>query len=303
MDYMQGFIYKITCLDNNKSYIGQVKEYKYKNGKPYKYGVEGRWSDHVSQSKKSKSVFYSDIQKYGQDRFMKEILEHLPISELDAAEAEYILKENTVIPNGYNRMRHSQVKNRDKTNINTFFEKYAIHAKLSPIRRNGSYHLVYVTITMNNDEKRRVVFGQNKNETYAIARQKALTFIETLNCPYEEDLSYSEYLEERYLKKAESFKNEVITEIRITTASKLIAVYIKTDKITCWRDQTRICFGGKNITFENSYKIALEFIKLLPLQNNTIIHDTINPTIQSSQQATAYKVEEMPYEENSVNSS
>ena len=37
-----GFIYKLTCIPTGKSYVGQVKELKYKNGKPYNYGVEGR---------------------------------------------------------------------------------------------------------------------------------------------------------------------------------------------------------------------------------------------------------------------
>jgi len=35
----QGFIYKITGAPSGKSYIGQAREFKTKNGIPYKYGI------------------------------------------------------------------------------------------------------------------------------------------------------------------------------------------------------------------------------------------------------------------------
>jgi hypothetical protein len=283
MEY--GYIYKITCVPTNKVYIGQVKEHKYKNGKAYKYGIEGRWSDHVSKSRDAITEFYSDIRKYGVSQFIREELVKAPLDKLDALEAEYILKENSVIPQGYNRAKHSQVKNRENSNITEFFKPYAIKAEFRPIRRNGSYHLVYVVIHMSNNEKRRIVFGQNRNETYQQARESAVKFIQELGCPYEEDLTFSEDITEKFTKKVNQFIGQNIQEIRITTASSLIAVYVRTETMKSHKDVKRLCFGGKNVPHEQSYYLALSFVEQLPKNKDTVISDTFSTLNQSSQQA------------------
>lgn len=286
MEY--GYIYKITCIPTKKVYIGQVKEHKYKNGKPYKYGIEGRWSDHLSKSRVSVTEFYNDIRKYGKTQFVCEEIMKSSIDNLDALEAEYILKENSVIPHGYNRAKHSQVKNRESSNIIEFFKPYAIKAELRPIRKNGSYNLIYINIYMSNNEKRRIIFGQNRNETYQHAYEQSVKFIKELKCPYEEDLSYSEDLSEKFSKKINQFIGKNIQEIRITTASTLIAVYVRTTDMTSYKDVKRFCFGGKNINHEYAYYMATEFVEQLPKNENTIIQDTfINTSNQSSQQADA----------------
>ena len=43
-----GSIYKLTCTPTGLSYVGQTRDHKTKGGKPYAYGVIGRWNDHVS---------------------------------------------------------------------------------------------------------------------------------------------------------------------------------------------------------------------------------------------------------------
>lgn len=283
MNKEYGFIYKVTCNPTGKSYVGQVKEFKYKNGKPYNYGVEGRWSDHVSSSKKSVSVFADAIRTYGRNSFTHTILTKSPLEELDALEAKYIEQENTITPNGYNTMRHSKVKNRPETNIETYFKPKTIKAILRPIRRSGIWKLVYVILIMENDENRRIVFGQNSNDTYSIAKEAAIKFIESLNCPFEEDNSNSEELEERYAKKLEQFKNKEITRIRITKIDKNVALYISTKETKNYKEQTRICFSSKDKSFEEVYKVALQFIEYLTKTENTIVENTL----QSPQQAAA----------------
>ena len=82
------YIYKITNLINNKSYIGQTSNFN------------NRMICH-----KCRNVLLIDkaIQKYGADNFKYEILlSDIPVEEIDKIEQEYILKYNTLTPNGYN---------------------------------------------------------------------------------------------------------------------------------------------------------------------------------------------------------
>lgn len=90
-----GSIYCITNKINGKRYIGQTAaEY-----------VSARWSEHKNIAKNNRSALplYKDMQSYGVDNFIFEVLlDHVPISDLDNKEVEYIAKHNCRIPNGYN---------------------------------------------------------------------------------------------------------------------------------------------------------------------------------------------------------
>jgi hypothetical protein len=57
--------------------------------------------------------------------------------------------------------------------------------------------------------------------------------------------------------------------------------------MTSWKEQKRICFGGKHIPAEIAYLTACEFIEALPKKDSTVILDSI----QSLQQVAASKVE------------
>lgn len=85
----QGFIYKYTS-PSGKSYIGQtiqsLHERAKTNGKGYK----------------KCSLFYKAIQKYGFKNFSVEILDEVPIEELDTTEGYWIQFCGTLRPNGYN---------------------------------------------------------------------------------------------------------------------------------------------------------------------------------------------------------
>jgi group I intron endonuclease len=86
-----GFIYKITNLIDNKCYIGQTI-----------YTVEKRWKTHL---KKNSNCIYmkNAIAKHGIKNFKIEELEEIyDIDALNKLEIIYILKYNSLIPNGYN---------------------------------------------------------------------------------------------------------------------------------------------------------------------------------------------------------
>jgi hypothetical protein len=285
-----GFIYKITCIPTRKIYVGQAREHKHKNGKPYTHGIQGRWNDHVSSSKKMKSAFAEAIKTYGRDAFKVEELEKAHLEKLDALEAKWISQLNSIVPNGYNTARHSQNKHREHSNLYEFFQGKVKQAILRKIHRKNILRIVYVILELNDGTTRRIVFGNNKDDTFESAWESANVFIEQLSCPYSEDTSYSTDPLERYAKKIEEYKTMDITKIRITNANNLAAVYITTSDMTSWKDQYRICFGGKTLPDDYAYELAKLFVEQLPKRAQTLIQDTY----RCPQQANALMGEASP---------
>lgn len=279
-----GVIYKLTNRKTGKVYIGQARDNKQKNNKPYKYGSKGRWCDHVSSSATSLTPLAEDIRRYGKESFDIEDLEKADLNALDALEATWIEKMDCLIPKGYNVMRHSQNKHREKSNISSYFKGKALSATLRKIRKDGEYGLVHCWLELENDTRRRVVFGQHSGKTFQEAWDDALAFIEELDIPFSEDTANSDDLLERYSDKLQEFEHAVIKKIRIAKFNSLIAVYITTADMKSWKDQKRICFGGKTVTQEFAYTLACLFVEQLPKNTDTLLLDTIT---QSPQQVAA----------------
>ena len=87
---MGKFIYKITCLVNNKVYIGQSIN-------PHR-----RFISHISRSfaNYDGSPLHDAINKYGKENFIMEVLEYT--NNYNEREKELILEYNSLVPNGYN---------------------------------------------------------------------------------------------------------------------------------------------------------------------------------------------------------
>lgn len=86
-----GFIYKYTS-PSNKSYIGQTVG-----------TLKERAKNLISGNGYKKcSLFWKAINKYGFLKFKVEILEEVPIENLNKREIFYIDKFNSISPNGYN---------------------------------------------------------------------------------------------------------------------------------------------------------------------------------------------------------
>lgn len=88
-------IYKITNKINNKIYIGQSKNY------------DKRIKEHI-YGRKNKNIQVIDraIKKYGVENFaFEKIDEATTPEEIDKLEKEYILKYNSLKPNGYNILK------------------------------------------------------------------------------------------------------------------------------------------------------------------------------------------------------
>lgn len=84
------YLYQITNLINNKTYIGQTNN------------IVKRWSNHRCCNS-PQMVIAKAIQKYGVENFSFEILyRNIPIDKIDELEQKVIKEKNSRVPNGYN---------------------------------------------------------------------------------------------------------------------------------------------------------------------------------------------------------
>lgn len=134
---IKGEIYMITNTKTNKSYIGQAPQYITSNKQ--KWGAKGRWVRHIYESKHVKNgkdcEFHTAIREYGEDAFNVSVLCECNIEEMDQLEEDYIMKYNTLSPNGYNMTTGGKRgKHSDSSNIKKSLNK--IQKKLPQIE-NG----------------------------------------------------------------------------------------------------------------------------------------------------------------------
>lgn len=106
-DLYNGQVYIIKNKLNNKCYIGQACCFTGSNN--LRWGTNGRWKSHLREALNTNQnhcvILNNAIRKYADNidgTFEIKTLIKCPIEELDKYEEEYILKFNTVSPNGYN---------------------------------------------------------------------------------------------------------------------------------------------------------------------------------------------------------
>jgi hypothetical protein len=293
----KGVIYKITCAVTGKSYIGQAKTHKVKNGKPYKYGSAGRWSDHKSSAPKSTTPFAKDIVAYGADAFTIVDLETVDEADLDAREAHWIEAENTCVPNGYNVAAHSRNKHNRVSELHTQFVGKVAVAEIRPVHKDSEENFVYLYLIMLDGSSKRLTFGQNKTDTLEKAVADATVFANQLEC------EVKNFMGEKYSQQTRTLyqMSGTIREVTIASGSNLVAVYIMTSAMKLKKEQLRICFGGKTMTKEEAYKKAIEYVNKLPGVKNATIIDKLKTVYNlCPQQAAAPGGEVTPQEENSV---
>lgn len=100
-------IYKITNTANNKLYVGQTVSHVLNHGKYRRYGSQKRLDSHFSEAiknNKDKECRYlnSAIRKYGNDKFIVELITTCAMDKGDDTEDKYIKEYNSLFPNGYN---------------------------------------------------------------------------------------------------------------------------------------------------------------------------------------------------------
>lgn len=103
-----GIIYRIYCIPENKSYVGQTFSHGYSNNSLIRKGIQVRCRHHYNDKNlevnKDKPL-YKILTKYGPEQF--EIFEEKKlygkdIAKINQEEGNYIEKYNCIYPNGYN---------------------------------------------------------------------------------------------------------------------------------------------------------------------------------------------------------
>jgi len=88
----KGVVYRIINTKNSKSYVGQTKRTLSDRKSSHKHGMNSG----------VKYSLYKAMRKYGWIFFAWEVLEECNLEDLEVREKYYILKYNTLEPNGYN---------------------------------------------------------------------------------------------------------------------------------------------------------------------------------------------------------
>lgn len=118
---MKEDVYKITCLKNNKVYIGRTR-----------MEIQKRLIRHYGDAKNDPATYirplHIAIRFYGTDNFKIEKIgeiEGKDIYELNKKEQEYIKTHNAFYPNGYNvcGLRGTELKKCRQELHNNFFRK------------------------------------------------------------------------------------------------------------------------------------------------------------------------------------
>lgn len=274
MEQQEYYIYQVTCLSSGKSYVGQTQRFKYKDNKPYQYGVTGRWCDHVSSAKRSNTPLHEAIREHGLGGFTHSVLETVSEHDADIREAHWISTLNTLVPNGYNVNAHSRCKHRSDSNIVDLYPT-ATSVELKHIQRNGVPRLVYVYIDTPTG-RNRLTFGQAKEDTFDSALKKANEVVERYRERGVTILSSD---------KRSPFLGQQLRKIRLVPFhTSMVAIYITDSN----GKQTRICFGGKHVTYEEASKQAKEFIRGL---ESNCVEDNL---LKSRQQVAPCSVEAKP---------
>jgi hypothetical protein len=230
----KGIIYKITCIINNKKYIGQTLTHVIKNKKFIKTGINERINRHLNIVKSKKDnhkedTLYYDINKYSLTNFTIEEIETVTASnlnELNNKEKFYITKYNTLYPFGYNKTLNTETVNVTKkyiyslynlkierTNeytkrlnrrtqqnikikeINSFYiNKILIKITINPIKYDNVYSYVKVIIE---DTDKYIYCIKFYDKDFSNCIKKSLDYINLLPC---KNIIYHPYIKE-YLKE------------------------------------------------------------------------------------------------------
>jgi hypothetical protein len=196
------------------------------------------------------------IIEHGPSSFTVETLEgDIPEEKLDEREAHWIATLNTIVPNGYNKMRHGRCRHREASSLSAFYAPTTVSVELRQIKRGGSPHLIYAYLHQVSGEEVRVVFGQGAESTYVHAVRDATKFLEDFaTVSIVADPRIFDTTASEYSTKLTQFDGLIIQRIRVAKWNSLVAVYI---------DAKRICFGGKTVPYEAAVEKALSFAKTL----------------------------------------
>lgn len=295
-------VYKITCVENGRSYIGQCKMFKNNRGHIHPSGIENRWIRHqVESQKNNETPFMNAIRTHGVDKFVIESLWVGDINDVDEMEKAMIEKHNTLVPHGYNvqKMSHSSVPilnklssdtveatenpNLPEFKVNRDMIEKTHRVTVNAIRKQGEPHLIYIYIYLKDGEHIRLARYQRCGRTFDDIWRESIEFVEQFKkVGIEVVIDPNAILDPSamapYLKKAEDINKLDIARVRIATMKQrdfvLVAVYV--DTVEKRSRPYRVTFGGKTISLLEAYETAKQFVKLIKIPESAKFVDQLS---------------------------
>lgn len=244
VEELLGCVYSITNTVENKSYVGQAKLMKYKNGKAFTYGLRGRWSDHCSDAGKHtrEMLIHDAIRRLNLNTFVLTVLEIVTIPELEEKEMFYIRQRNAMTPNGYNVKDDSHNRHTAKR-IKFLEERYgAIDFNLdSNTRERIRKHL-------QNDIDDPFVEHFKRLESHGPINRVRIATAKSKTAKRKGGQDY-EYV--------------------------AVVVRVYTDDIQYAKDAIPFRFGGLTITVPEAYEVAMAFARRLPIKPDGHLDDQV----------------------------
>ena len=308
-----GIIYRIFCVPENKSYIGQTFSHgyvgKYLNKKNILTRCRQHFNDKELEKNKNKPLCIA-LLKYSPDQFIiyeEEKLYNKDIGIINQKEGEYMLKYNSLFPNGYNieeigkkypkilkdlsEFHNFEIKKYiyiDKTRsrrkkdvcIGKYFalEKQQLGLEktlnllkridIENVRLIDSNGLRIIIKVKNEKDNIRVYFTETKDKCVEFAKKISENVIITASFIGEESYKYQLKLENVLKDK------EIITSVigksyhNNSRDSDTYLIMISGKKNNRIQTLHRISFGGKSIDIKNSYDTASDFVEKIKKEIN-----------------------------------
>jgi hypothetical protein len=306
-------IYRIYCIAENKSYIGQTFSHVYSRNYICKSGILTRCKHHYNDKNlevnKNKPLYIA-LTKYSADQFIvyeEEQLFNTSIELINQKEGEYMIKYDTLFPNGYNieetGKKYSKLL-KDLSELHCFkIKKYEYVDKTRTRRIKdiciGKYFglekqqlgkektlellktLKIESVTLVNSNGLRIIV-KLKNEKdnirvyFSGSNDECIEYVKKITDNVVISSSFIGKDCYKYKLKLDKVieDKDIITTVtgksyhNNTRDSDTYLIMISGTKNKRVQTLHRISFGGKSMNIKDSYKIGLDFVERLKKELN-----------------------------------
>lgn len=267
MTDIKAVIYQMKCRTTKKKYIGQTRSHKLTRGKYYKYGINSRFREHISASRRRNTPLCQAIKEHGEENFKIKILEECSFEDASEREMYYIDKFNTVVPNGYNKQQYSRTY---KNPVEVCPTKTKSKCRISGVRKNGV--LTFVRIYLYSPEGTKRINFNRTDQTFEENLERAKEYASQLSDNITIDnVIQAPTFEEQYQKKIDACIQYDLGSVILALSGTLVRVCIyEVDGIRCVKTVT---FGGRHSSLKENVENALKFVECIGVSEDNIINN------------------------------
>jgi group I intron endonuclease len=257
----------MKCRTTNKKYIGQTRSHKLTRGKYYKYGIDSRFKEHISASRRRNTPLCQAIKEHGGDTFKIKVLEQCCFEDASEREMYYINKFDTLVPNGYNKQKYSRTY---KKPVEVCPTKTNSKCRISGVRKNGV--LTSARIYLYSHEGTKRINFNRSDQTFEENLERAKEYASQLSDNITIDnVIQTPTFEEHYQTKIDSCADYEIGSVILAPTGNLARVCIyEVDGTKCVKT---ITFGGKHSSLKENVENALKFVECIGVNKDKITNN------------------------------